>query len=240
MKIPVDTFWIGAMVIALFSFISYYLKKIDFLGAIVGWFIACSIYTGGGFSVLSLLFVFFFLGSLASSWKINKKKELGVAEKNNGKRGAINAISNGGTAAFCGLLGHFWPASHELFMVMLASSLASATSDTLSSELGNLYGSKYFNIINFKEGKRGDDGNVSLEGTLFGLIGSAIIAVCYALTSQFDWNIVLIAIAGLMGNFFDSILGATIQKKGWLSNHGVNLLNTVFAVLVAFLLYMFT
>jgi uncharacterized membrane protein len=37
------------------------------------------------------------------------------------------------------------------------------------------------------------------------------------------------AAAALLGNFFDSLLGAIIQRRGWLNNSAVNLLSTAAA-----------
>lgn len=213
--------------------LSVYWEKIDIPGAIVGGVIASCIYAGGGYGSLALLFLFFVMGSLASHWKISWKQAEGLAEKNKGKRSVVNAVSNGGVAAICGLLAALFASYSDVFLCMLAASLASATADTLASELGNIYGKYYINILTLKSDERGKDGVISLAGTLWGALGSLVIAVSYGLANSFDTFLFIVFIGGIMGNAFDSILGASLQQKGYLNNHMVNVANTAFAALVA-------
>ena len=79
---------------------------------------------------------------------------------------------------------------------------------------------------------------VSLEGTLLGLLGSIVIAVLFA--CGFGWNLgpLWIIAAGTVGNLADSLLGATLQRRHYLSNNGVNLINTILTALTALLLYL--
>jgi uncharacterized membrane protein len=42
--------------------------------------------------------------------------------------------------------------------------------------------------------------------------------------------------AGCAGLFFDSVLGATVERKGWLGNDLVNFSSTVFAAGLAYAL----
>ncbi|MCH5597102.1 DUF92 domain-containing protein [Niabella ginsengisoli] len=119
---------------------------------------------------------------------------------------------------------------------MIAACFASATADTVSSELGNVYGKRFYNILSFKRSPKGLNGVVSMEGTLLGFAGSIIIATVYYIFVPSLPNVVIILIAGTAGNIADSVLGSTLESKGVLSNNAVNFLNTVVAAVIAWLL----
>jgi uncharacterized protein (TIGR00297 family) len=226
----------GLALVIIFTILSYATKRIDASGAISGGFLTACLLLGAGIWGLIILGAFFIVGSLASVWKIHWKQQVGLAEPNKAKRSAIHAFSNGGVAAICGLLAWMFPAKSALFQVMLAASMASAMADTLASELGNVYGSRYVNILTFRPEPRGLDGVVSGEGTLLGAAGSILIACIYGLGFGWEVSIIIVALSGMLGNWFDSVLGATLQRKGSMNNHAVNFANTLFAALFAFLL----
>lgn len=205
------------------------LGHLDYRGAVAGYLASLSVFLGGGLPILILLGVFFVTGSFATALNTRKKAALGVAQENKGRRSVANVLANGGVAAVIGLIAWGWPAQSHFLQYMMAASLASATSDTLSSEMGNIYGSSYWRILGFQPGVRGEDGVISPEGTAFGLLGSALIAIAFALMSGWGAVVLGIGAAGFMGNLVDSILGGSLQQRGYLDNHGVNLVSTLSA-----------
>lgn len=202
---------------------------IDRPGAVSGCLVGVSILLGGGLPILLLLGVFFVAGSLATAWNMRRKAALGIAQENKGRRSAANVVANGGVAAVLGLLAWAWPEQAGVLQYMMAASLASAASDTLSSEMGNVYGSRFYRMLGFRPGIRGQDGVISSEGTAFGLLGSALIAVAFGLAVEWGPAVFWIAAAGFAGNLTDSILGGSLQKRGYLDNHGVNFASTLAA-----------
>ncbi len=210
---------------------NFFNKRISFTGVLAGIIISVSVYVGAGFPGLILWMAFIGLGTAASQWKIELKNSWGLGQE---KRTAVHAFSNGGVAMVCGLASWMFPSHSHLFQAMIAASLASATADTLSSELGSIYGTGFINIISLKPDQRGLDGVISWEGTIIGSIGSFVIASIYSLSS--GWNPIFywIGFAGIMGNLFDSLLGATLQRRGYMNNHTVNFANTLFAAIVIY------
>lgn len=201
------------------------------LGVVIGWVI----YAGDGYSGLLLLALFFLLGTVATAWKKNEKLVIKGNAAHQSTRNAGQVFANGGVAAIMGLLALL--THKELFSLLLAAGLSSATADTLSSELGIVYGRRNFNILTGKRDEKGLDGVISIEGLLIGIAGSILIAAIYALTTSWKTNaFVIIILAGTAGNLVDSFLGALFERRGLLNNNTVNFLNTLAAALVAFVL----
>jgi uncharacterized protein (TIGR00297 family) len=232
-------------------------RKLTPPAATAGALCGCAVYMGGGFQGLTLLALFFALGTAATSWK--KKEKLGIrgASAHQSTRRTGQVVANGGIAAIAGLLALFFPANRQLFSLLLAASLSSATADTLSSELGMVYGRRFFNILTLKTDERGLDGVISLEGLLLGIIGSALIAAVFLIIpappqaafaiippphrqpvpilSNGQAFLILIS-AGTVGNLADSLLGALLERRGLLTNDLVNFLNTLIAAITAAIL----
>ena len=136
----------------------------------------------------------------------------------------------------CGILAWGFPQWDAMFLVGLAACFASATGDTLSSELGNVLGKRYVDVLTFKTGPRGADGIISLEGSLVGVLGSLVIALLFG--AGYGWNggVLVVCVAGIVGNYLDSVYGATIQRRAWVNNDEVNLLSTSSAALIGMVL----
>ncbi|WP_262709849.1 DUF92 domain-containing protein [Hymenobacter metallicola] len=212
-------------------------RKLTPAGALTGGVLGALIFLGAGWWGIALLGLFFGLGTAASAWKVAEKRRLGLAEENKGRRTAGQALANAGIAALLGALSWYSPAHQDLFQLMLAGSFAAATADTLSSELGNIYGRRYYNAWTLRPDTRGLNGVVSLEGTLLGVAGSGLIAVVYSLGVGWHRGFFWLVVAGTVGNLADSLLGATVERQHYVSNNAVNTLNTAVGAVTAGLLY---
>ncbi|UOG76384.1 DUF92 domain-containing protein [Hymenobacter tibetensis] len=212
-------------------------KKLTVAGSGTGGVLGVLLFLGAGFTGLLLLSLFFLLGTAASGWKRADKQRLGLAEANQGRRTAWQALANAGVAGAAALLSWLLPAHAPFFQLLLAGSLAAATADTLASELGNVYGRRFYHVLTLQPDTRGRDGVISMEGTLAGLAGSALMASVYS--AGFGWHrgFGWVLLAGAVGNLIDSVLGATLERRGTLSNNAVNLLNTLVGAIVTALCY---
>jgi uncharacterized protein (TIGR00297 family) len=209
-------------------------KKLTPAAALTGVLVAEAIYAGGGYPGLLLLALFFILGTVATSWK--KEKKLGIKGNaaHESTRTPGQVLANGGVAGILGIAALLLPGHQSLLLLMMAASLSSATADTLSSELGMIYGRRFYHLLTLHSDKRGLDGVVSIEGTLIGIAGSILIATALTLTTH--WSVhtfLIIVLAGTIGNLADSALGALFERKGKLGNNTVNFLNTLIAALFA-------
>ncbi|MGN8068746.1 DUF92 domain-containing protein [Mucilaginibacter sp. SG564] len=230
----------GLLVLILIAGVVYSIsaRKLTPVAAITGAGVACLVFAGAGYTGVAMMTIFFILGSAATSWQKHKKQSFGDIKEHQGGRSAAQVLANAGVGAITGILVLSFPAYNSLWVLMMAASFASATADTLSSELGTVYGRRFFNIITLKPDQRGLDGVISLEGTLMGIGGSLVIAVVYAV--GFGWNnsLIWLIVAGTIGNLTDSVLGALLERRGYIGNNAVNFLNTLVAALIMVLFYL--
>ncbi|MFI5159764.1 MAG: DUF92 domain-containing protein [Sphingobacteriales bacterium] len=223
------------LIIAVGSILSVMTQKLSFWAAITAAAVGLLVFAGEGYTGFIMLSAFFLFGILATSWKKAEKHRFKAKSDRSVKRTAGQVFANGGVAAILGLFVLWMPHHAGLFRLMMAAALSSATADTLSSELGMIYGYFFFNITTLRRESKGLDGVISLTGTLIGIAGSAVIAFIYCLNiGKRFW---LIVFAGTIGNLADSLFGATYERKGMMGNNTVNFLNTLAAALTAWLLH---
>lgn len=202
-------------------------NKLTPAGAWTGGALGLLIFMGSGLVGVGLLALFFGLGTAATSWKKAEKRQLGLAEPHESRRTAGQVLANAGVAGLLGLVGWLLSAQAPLALLMMAGAFAAATADTMSSELGNVYGRRYYNILTLRPDVRGENGVVSAEGTLLGLAGSALVAGAYCVSEGWGAAFGWLLVAGTAGNVADSLLGATLERRGYLTNNTVNFINTL-------------
>ena len=231
-----SSFLIVAVILVIGAAVSYITGKLTLAASVTGVLVAIAIYVGAGIAGVAMLTAFFVLGTVVTSYKRDEKLALGTVQASEGRRKAGQVFANAGVAGVLALLSTRFDRESILFIVMIAGSLASATGDTFSSELGNIYGRNFYNILTLKKDQRGLNGVISTEGTLFGLVGSLAIAFVFALFFGWHYSFFVIVVSGVAGNLCDSMLGAVFERKGLLNNDAVNFLNTAVAALIAFFL----
>ena len=212
-----------------FALLACALKAASRSGAVCGFFLGTAIYLGYGYKSFLLLFAFVLLGSVATRLGLSKKAARGVAERRGGARSWREALANLLAAAFFAVL--VITTHHEAaFLIALVAALAEAAGDTVSSEIGQWASDRAYLITTFEAVPAGEDGGISLGGTAAGFAASAIImglGLGLGLCGPFRFAGPAIALgAAGAGNLFDSFLGATIQRRGLVTNGIVNFAGT--------------
>ncbi len=173
-----------------------------------------------------------------------QKQRLGIAERPQG-RSASQVAANLGVAAVISspfarssLAGSPWFAHAALVPALLLTAglaaLSEAAADTVSSEIGQVFGGRPRMITTLRRVQQGQDGAVSPLGLLAGVSAAAFIAAAGTLALRAGVHMFIVSAAGgVFGFLFDSLLGATLEQRGWLNNDAVNFLSTAAAAAFA-------
>jgi uncharacterized protein (TIGR00297 family) len=205
-----------------------------------------------GLTPLILLFVLTFVSTRAGK---AKKTRTGLAESRRG-RSAAQVIANLSVAAlsvspqsahlvqrcmaYCCVSGLYDVWAFEVVKVMCLAALVEATADTVSSEIGQAFGGPPVLIAGLRRVEPGTDGAVTLLGSGAGIAGSAFVAIAGGWAMHLTAAAMLTALGGgACGLFFDSFLGATVERRGWIGNDLVNFTSTLFAAIFAAVVYRF-
>lgn len=223
--------WAYVIILFILGFITYKRKSLDFFGSTVMIIMGIVIIFSAGANWLLLIILFLILSLLATKYSKKYKMSLGEFE---GRRTSKNVISNGVVACFMAAFGGYYLP----FVGGFIGAIATATADTLASEIGVLDAHPRL-ITTLQKVDPGTNGAVSVLGTGVGIIGAAIIGIAAYFLGIVEnplSAIIVSIISGTVGCFMDSILGAVFENHGFLTNEHVNLIATIVGALVGILL----
>jgi len=223
--------WAYVLILFVLGFITYKRKSLDFFGSAVMVIMGIVIIFSAGANWLLLIILFLVMSLLATKYSKKYKMSLGEFE---GRRTSKNVISNGVVACFMAAFGGYYLP----FVGGFIGAIATATADTLASEIGVLDSHPRL-ITTLQKVDPGTNGAVSPLGTGVAIAGAAIIGIAAFLLGIVDnpLSVIMVSIvSGTVGCFMDSILGAVFENHGFMTNEHVNLIATIVGALVGIIL----
>ncbi len=208
----------------LLALVTWKLDALSAYASVTAFVIGSLIWALNGVYWISILVSFLVIGYAGTKWRFENKKDIGTEEENNGTRGVKNILGNGTSPAFFAVI-----SSPPAFLGAISTAMA----DTLASEIG-VFSKRTRLITTWKKVEPGTNGAVSPLGTLFSILGALIISsLGYFLLNV---NPIVTFIGGFVGCQIDSFLGATLERRGYMTKSQVNLAATFSGGLISFLI----
>mgnify|MGYP001430714771 FL=1 len=217
-------------------------RVLDSAGVAAAVFVGLLVGLLGHWTWLLTLLGFLVFSHLATKWKFEEKKARNMSESEDGHRGWINVLANGGIPALIAT-GAFVTEEWEFGLWMFGAAVSVAAADTFASEFGCLDDNVRM-ITTLKKCEPGINGGYSKTGQLAALVGALIIGLMtfsawYAtnmdkpIIDGVSLTTVVVAI-GWIGCQIDSLLGAWFENRGYLTKGGVNALAITSGMIIMF------
>jgi uncharacterized protein (TIGR00297 family) len=212
------------------------LRGVNLSGALAGGlacFLLFAITGPGAFAALGALFLMTWLSTRLG---YRTKHQLGIAERREGRNG-WQISANLGVAALSAVT--FGVTGNGAWLAAVVAALAEAATDTVASEIGQTLSETAFLITTWETVPAGTDGGITFAGTLSGVVAGMTIAAIATFSGMVPQARFWIpAAGGVLGMLADSFLGATLQRRGWMSNEAVNFCGTLLAAAMAYAISM--
>jgi len=232
-----DRLAIAAAVTLAFAVLARALRGVSRSGAVAGGFACFLLFAGAGPAAFATLAALFLMTWVATRLGYRRKLSLGLAERREG-RNASQILANLAVAALGSVA--FSASGNRILLVAVAAALAEAATDTVASEIGQYRGPDARLITTWERVPPGTDGGITIPGSIAGLAAGLVIAAVATVGGMLPQTQLWIPVAaGFVGMLIDSILGATFQRRGWISNQTVNLFATLAAAGLAYALAAF-
>lgn len=200
-------FW-SVILSAAFTFLAFLFHRLSLDGMCAAIIAGTFILGFGGWAVAGVVLLFFISSIFISRPNSSTDSELGTGVRRNG----LQVWANGFWVVICLVLDVIF--NTGIFTVGAMAAVATATADTWATELGSTDRDSTYLITNFEAVQPGTDGGISLQGTTAALMGSGMIALASLYVFSLEFFLILcIFIAGILGCFIDSYIGAIFQRN---------------------------
>jgi uncharacterized protein (TIGR00297 family) len=212
-------------------------KLADISGVLSGILMGFLIVSFTDFRWFVLILSFFVIGGIFTKYKYEYKRAIGIAQGAGGARGYRNVFGNGLVALVCAIA--FGITGNSLLVVAYIGAVATATGDTLASEIGQTHKKLPRLITDLRYVSPGTDGGITTLGEYSALAGAAAIAIIAILFGVGALNTVIpVILGGFFGANIDSVLGAVLERRHYLTNSSVNLLATAAGAIAAVVIFL--
>ncbi|HXW94974.1 MAG TPA: DUF92 domain-containing protein [Nitrososphaerales archaeon] len=204
-------------VVLAFALAAVLLNTIDARGFLASTTVGFAVMYGGGISWFVIVAVFFSLGVVFTLYKYGYKRRLGSAQGKGGARNWPHILANGGLASIAAIwnLGNPGIVPAAIFLGAVSTSAA----DTVATELGLLSHSQPMLISHpsraVPPGTSGGVTALGFVGATFASIVIGIMALALGILPHPYLILPVCVVGGVFGATFDSLVGATVQRKGY-------------------------
>lgn len=197
----------------------------------------------GAFGTMDLFFLlvlFTVTGLVVTKIGFEKKAAKGLQEGKRGERTAKNVLGVGLPPCFIAVLYFFFGDIYSLELtIAFIGVMAVSAADTIASEIGTK-DNRVWLITTFERVEPGTNGGISVLGTVSSLFASFVISLIgwLMIYHTVDIYVLIPTVAGMVGNFADSIFGTLLEDRGWISKYTNNCVTSLIGGAFGVVLYM--